>query len=300
MGRALIALVLFAASTARAQHAPLRVPACAAVHADVVLLAELVAIEVGAEAMTIELDATLCDPSARTLSFVARAEGVVAHDAIALPSRDELASTTRALALALVERARLALATAARMRTASAPPSRVPVAPHDAPRAALDLAAGGGLAPLSLDGLVFAQLAIGATFEGTWIARAALGGGWSRGSADEGRVDVALLGLELAGGWVFARSDALEAALLARADVGVVHAVGTRRDGSSARTTTAPWCTLGLALELAWWLDPRVAIAGALGADGVIAGLEIVETSGTALALSYLIVDVALGVRIAL
>lgn len=307
LDRALIPLLALAsawlaAASASAEPGVL-LPACRAAQVEGALLVELVAIELGSESsLEITLDTTLCDASTRRLTFVARdrTTGTTARDAVAIAAHGDAASRTRALALVLVERARLALATAARMRAAPSATIAAAATRDPGPRAEL-----GGAIPLRValpSGTlaIGARLELGALFEHAWIARADLGAAWARGSAPEGEIDAALVSLGLGGGGVVARADALEVALLGRAEIGVVHAVGTRRDGAASRATTAPWLALGVALDASWWLDPSFALSAAASISGILAGLEITESSGVALSLAYALVDIALGLRVAL
>ncbi len=321
----------------------LRAPTCAARHLDLALLDELVVLELddaAGDAIEIELGNAICDAGATSVEIVVRerTSGRERRDQIELALDPDPPSHTRAVALAIAERAHLHLgrrtipvriepdpdsiqpdpprATAPRridpharedLSTPFAPEGYVPVA--DRPPAATVLSRA---TTLSTTNELFVRVvpvhpswAIGTRARARayldpqlWLEGGLLVA-WSRASvSNEGDVDAVVGAGTGALGLSLIREPWMLLSAAARIELGALFAAGSPRFGIGAGSSFHPWATAGLAADVALPITPEVSVVGDLGASAIVLGTRVSTTTGTQIDLSYFTLDVSVGLRV--
>jgi hypothetical protein len=117
---------------------------------------------------------------------------------------------------------------------------------------------------------------------------------WSHAAPFDGNIDVLVVAAAGRAGYSLLRSDALELALLAGLELGVLAAFGAP-DAAPGRSSVHPWLTAGAAIELAVPLTRDLSLTGDVGASGVLFGTRVQSTAGPQIELAYLTIDLAVG-----
>jgi hypothetical protein len=324
VGRALIALTLAGLVAARARaDGPL--PDCTPSDVDVALLSQLLAIELGDLVGVVRLGDALCDPARTEISIEVRdAGGHEARDTIAVAPEGEVdpRAAARAIALAVAERAPRMLASLAVVPEpvldvaeptsphepaaslgdpAATPPARVPIAPR--PSASrlgptLGVLAHARLAPVQPSWALGLGVDLGAHLDPTWSMRGEALSTWTRATVAEGDVDAVVLAGALSFGGSVLRDDLLDLTLGARAEGGMLVAMGWQSGASAGPATLHGWLALGGLADLAIWLAPDVALVIDLSFSAVLYGARLrTWPSGVVIDLSLFDADLAAGVR---
>ncbi len=336
--RALIAASLAVLAWAAPVRAlDVRLPPCAPADVDTALLAELLVIELGDRALEVSLGPALCEVGRDELDVdvVDPSTGVHAHDVITLQADADPRANARTIALAIAERAPRALARASapgpsepepdaageRASEPDAPPAEPaaglasptsPPPPDDDDLDAVEIAdpglpptigvaALGRLSPVHPSWLLGLRLSVGASFDPSWALRADLAPSWARASVSEGDVDAVVTAAGLSLVATLLRSPALTLSALARVEVGTLLAMGWVGAASTGEPTVHPWITAGLGAELGYAVSGDITLTAELDASALLWGTRVSTwPSGTQIDLSYALLDLALGVRIAL
>lgn len=310
-----------------------RTPTCAAAHLDLALLDELVSLELddaAGDAIEIEIGAAICDASAAAVEIVVREEtsGREQRDQIELVLDPDPESHTRAVALAIAERAHLHLG----RRSPAEPDDRAPT-DRQAPPAIESRAREDLIAPFAPPGyapalqtptvlsratvftitseIVVRMLPVHPSWAiGTRVrARAYLDqtlwleGGlivtWSRASVrNEGDVD-AVVGAGLGAlGVSLIREPWIALSAAARVELGLLYAMGWASFGIGGSTSAHPWATAGLAADLALPITPELSVIADVGASAIVLGTRVSTTTGTQIDLSYVTLDLSAGLRV--
>jgi len=318
IGATCVMLGLFALTSRARAQLDLTLPDCAPTHVDVGLLRELLTIELEGEAVSVVIGSSLCDASATQIDIEVRG----LDDVVALPTGDDPRETARAAALAIAERVpHLTPSRSESPSDSSSPPETPPETPPPSPapsptlNPASDLGVPVPPAPpgfpatfgVGLRGRILPVLpswALGlrfdldAHFDPTWSIRGELFSTWTRATANEGDIDaVVAAGAAMIGASVY-RDTLLDLVVGARAEGGVLVAMGWSAASSTAPATLHPWITAGGEVDLTLWLDPSVALALDLGVSAVIYGTRLMSwPSGTQIDYSILAIDLGAGLR---
>lgn len=330
VGRALIALTLAWLVAARARaDGPL--PDCTPSDVDVALLSELLAIELGDLAGAVRLGDALCDPARTEIPIEVRdARGHEARDTIAIAPEGDVdpRAAARAIALAVAERAPRMLASLAIVPEPT-PPAPEPASPRDPATALSDpsatppareliegepaartprglgptlgVLAHGRLAPVQPSWALGLGVDLGAHLDPTWSMRGEAFSTWTRATVAEGDVDAVVIAGALSFGGSVLQGDTLDLTLGARAEGGMLVAMGWQSGASAGPATVHGWLTLGGLADLAITLAPGVALVIDLSLSAVLYGARLrTWPSGVAIDLSLFDADLAAGVRFAL
>jgi hypothetical protein len=300
-----------------------RMPECTARDVDVSLVRELLAIELEGSGLEIAIDPSICDAARTAIAFDVSepATGRAGHDEVVLAASDERdpASAARAIALAIAERAPRVLTRppepdpepppaesrppiADRAAALAAPsPSPSPSPSPAALPATLGLGLRGRTAPVLPSWALGLRIDVGASFDPTWSIRGELFGTWTRATATEGDVDAVVAAGALVFSGTLLRTSAYELALGARGEGGVLVAMGWSGAASTGPATFHPWITAGAQLDGVWWLSSSIAVVVDVAVSGVLWGTRLSTwPSGTQIDLSYVLLDLGAGLRIAL